>query len=461
MRHLRLAERLFNQPLMISEAKLNVIQSVFARQSGLALSGAAPAGEMIQVSEEDQVRAGYTAKNGVGVIGIYGPLMHRVLDMEFPSGGPTTYSDIRGAFDLALADDAVQGIVLDIDSPGGEVCGVFDLADHIFQARGIKPITAVVNESAYSAAYLLASAAERIVIPRTGGAGSIGVIATHADFSRAEDEAGITVTHVYAGARKADFSPHMALSPEAAAILQRLVDDTYALFVDTVAHYRGMNVKDVRGTQAGLYVGKKAVAAKLADRVMPVDQALTDAPRGKGTRLVAASHPKKEQHMTIEELRQEQPELVAQLEAEARQGLLTEAQAKELSAAAVDQALAAAEAPPEKADAAAVIALCDGAGLSFLAAEAIKGGLSLEAVHNRIDRANDCKDVLVAAKAEPTDALLLAAANADPADVARHVIDVVATGGKEISGQHTGKALAEQGVKSPNHTAIYAQYRPR
>lgn len=329
MRYLRIAERLFNRPLMVSESKLNVLLSLFGQRSGLALAGL-PTVDMIEVSDGDRRRAGYSAKNGIGLIGIYGPLMHRRLDMEFPSGGPTTYAELRQAFDLALADDAVQGIVLDIDSPGGEVSGAFDLADHIYRSRSIKPITAVVNESAYSAAYLLASAASRIVIPRTGGAGSIGVIATHADFSRAEEAQGITVTHVYAGARKADFSPHVPLSPEAVARLQETVNDTYALFVDTVARHRGLKTQAVRDTQAGIFEGEKAVAHKLADEVSAVDHAIANAPKGKGTKLIAAStHATRKEirTMKVSELKEQNPDLVAQIEAEARKGMIAQAAA--------------------------------------------------------------------------------------------------------------------------------------
>lgn len=342
MRHLRIAERLFNRPLMISEAKLAVLQHLFGQKSGMDLLGlpAAPAPELAEVSDKERRRAGYSARNGVGVIGIHGPLMHRVLEMEFPSGGPTTYADIRRAFDLALVDDEVEAVVLDIDSPGGEVHGAFDLADHIHQARGGKPITAVVNESAFSAAYLLASAADRVVLPRTGGAGSIGVIATHADFSRAEDAAGITVTHVYAGARKADFSPHRPLSPDAVAALQELVNDTYALFVDTVARNRGLSARAVRDTQAAVFEGEKAVAARLADEVSSVDRAVTAARRTHSpaiavTAAVSATA-EEDRTMTLPELREKHPDLVAQIEAEARKGMIAQADADTAVAAATE-----------------------------------------------------------------------------------------------------------------------------
>lgn len=338
MKNLRITELLFNRPLMISEAKLNVIEKVLGPRFNLDLSGL-PSAQMAQISEQERTRAGYRVYNGVGIIGVYGPLLHRLLASEFPSGGPTTYADIRSAFDLALVDDAVQSIVLDIDSPGGEVHGAFDLADYIYQARSLKPSTAIINESAYSAGYLLASAAGRIVIPRTGGAGSIGVIATHADFSRAEDVAGITVTHVIAGARKADFSPHQPLSSEALVSLQEMVDDTYELFVDTVARNRGLKVQQVRETEAGIFEGKKAVAKKLADEVSAADKAIANTVNRRtivsapGQRAAAAG--KEHRTMTLQELREQHPDLVAQIEAAARQGMIAQAEADTLRTEAV------------------------------------------------------------------------------------------------------------------------------
>ena len=328
MKYLHIAERLFNRPLMIAEPKLNVILHLFGQRSGVDLVGL-PHAELAAVSDRERQRAGYRVQDGTAIIGIHGPLLHRRMDMDFPSGGPMTYAEIRAALDTALNDDAVQSIVLDVDSPGGEVSGAFDLADHIYQARGAKPITAVVDESAYSAGYLIASAASRIVLPRTAGVGSVGVISTHADFSRAEDAAGISVTHIYAGERKADFSPHRPLSDNALASLQAMVDDTYALFVDTVARNRGMKTQAVRDTQAGIFEGQKAVDLKLADAVTAADKAIADARRGVApkTRAAHVAHPKEKKAMTLEELKENHPDLFAQIQTEARQGLIAQAEA--------------------------------------------------------------------------------------------------------------------------------------
>ncbi len=338
MKNLRVAELLFNRPLMISESKLNVILHALGPRFSLDMNTLPPGVAMAQISDQERNRVGYKVSAGIGIIGIYGPLMHRVMASDYPSGGPTTYADIRRSFDTAMADDAVLEVVMELDGPGGEVHGVFDLADHIFHARGQKPITAVINESAHSATYLLASAADRIIIPRTGSVGSVGVIATHADFSRAEDAAGITVTHVFAGARKADFSPHQPLGNEAQALLQGMVNDTYEMFVETVARNRRMSVKAVKATEAGIYEGKKAVSAGLADEVQAADKAIATS-RGKtGRTMITATtqHTStKEESMKLEELKTNHPDLVSQIETEARQGMIAAADAAAAQATAV------------------------------------------------------------------------------------------------------------------------------
>lgn len=344
MKNIRIAELLFNRPLMISEAKLNTILHALGPRFNLDM-GVVPKQETAVLSSDERRRAGYQVQDGVAVIGVYGPLVHRALASDYPSGGPTTYGAIRTSFDTALADDGVRSIVFDIDSPGGEVNGVFDLADHIFESRGIKTITAISNESAYSGGYLLASAASRIILPRTAGVGSVGVIATHVDFSRAEDAEGLTVTHVFAGARKADFSPHQPLSNEAMGVLQGMVNDTYELFIETIARNRKMSTKAVRDTQAGLFEGKKAVAVGFADEVSRVDKAIAGIKNKCRTMISASGKSRmittKENTMDAQTLRQEHPEAVAEIESAAREGMITNQAAAEAQAAAVTAAITA------------------------------------------------------------------------------------------------------------------------
>ena len=138
---------------------------------------------MMTDSEPEPAR-GYEVLGGVAIIPVEGTLVAK-LGMLCPYSGMTGYDGIRVNFLTALADDAVRAIVLDIDSPGGECSGLFDLVDTIVAGRGVKPIRAILTEVAFSAAYAIASAADRISVPRTGGVGSIGVVCMHVDWSRA------------------------------------------------------------------------------------------------------------------------------------------------------------------------------------------------------------------------------------------------------------------------------------
>ena len=207
-----------------------------------------------------------SVENGIGVLSIEGPLFARFGIESWWYGG-SAYDVIGAAFDMLLADAGVTQIVLLIDSPGGTVTGCFELADKIYAARGQKPITAVASDSAYSAAYAIASAADRIVIPRSGGLGSIGVRCQHVDISRALDRIGYTVTTIVSGSKKADFDSTAPLSDSARSEMQDEVNRLADIFVETVARNRGLDADAVRGLQAGCLFGPSAIAAGLGDAI--------------------------------------------------------------------------------------------------------------------------------------------------------------------------------------------------
>ncbi len=165
---------------------------------------------------------------------IHGTLVRRTVGLEAESG-LMSYATIGAELDAALANPAVRAILLDLDSPGGEAGGVFDLAERIRAAAQVKPVWAVANDLAFSAAYALAAGASRLFVSRTGGVGSIGVIALHVDQSAQDARAGLAYTPVFAGARKNDLDPHAPLTAAAHAVLQAEVDRIYELFVNSVA----------------------------------------------------------------------------------------------------------------------------------------------------------------------------------------------------------------------------------
>ena len=270
-----LAARLFGAPLLIHRPKLDVILSVLGSRVGLA-DLSAPTGFVQPDRSAAQSNVGAVVgpgQSGIAVIPIYGTLVRRTQGLEAQSG-LTSYAGIAQSLETALADPSVAAILLDIDSPGGESSGVFDLADRIRAATAIKPVWAVANDMAFSAAYALGSAASRLIVSRTGGVGSIGVIAMHVDQSVKDQQDGIAYTAVFAGDRKNDLNPHAPISGEAQSFLQGEVNRIYDLFATTVAKHRGMGVNTIKSTQAALFFGADAVASGLADDVGTLDDAL-------------------------------------------------------------------------------------------------------------------------------------------------------------------------------------------
>lgn len=262
---IHLASRLFGTPLLIARPKLDVILSVLGPRLGLPdtqTNVALP-----------PTRTAKPIQPGMAVIPVYGTLVKRTLGLEAASG-LTSYAQIADDIDAALKDPAVDGILLDIDSPGGEASGVFELAEHIRKASETKPVWAHANDSAFSAAYAIASAANRITLSKTAGVGSIGVIALHVDQSQHDAKEGLTYTAIYAGSHKNDLSPHQPLTESAHDALQSEVDRLYGMFVSQVAEMRSLDPKKVIGTEAGLFFGDNAIEVGLADDVGTFEQTL-------------------------------------------------------------------------------------------------------------------------------------------------------------------------------------------
>ena len=283
-----LSQRVFNVPLAISEQKAEVIIAALADRLGIAHMLRAD-GETVQLvphawdddgdvvdtnrrSRASSRDTGYDLVEGVAVIPIVGTLVQKNGTLR-PYSGMTGYDGIRQAFLTAVTDPDVQAIVLDVDSCGGEVAGCFDLVDQIYESRGDKPIWSILNECAYSAAYALASAADRVIVPRTGGTGSIGVVCCHVDFSKALDKAGVAVTFIQYGARKTEGAAEQPLTDGALARFQQDIDTLGELFVKTVARNRGISADAVRATEAGTYLGQSGVDLGLADLVASPDAA--------------------------------------------------------------------------------------------------------------------------------------------------------------------------------------------
>ncbi len=265
------AARLYGTPLLIARAKLDVILAAL----GPRLSGRM-AFPLDSDDPPDQPEIEVTA-DGIAIVPVVGTLVARSSYLGAASG-LTGYGDIAERIEAAATDPAVRAILLDVDSPGGEVGGLFDLVDQIqvIRAQCGKPIWAVADEAALSAAYAIACVADRLYVTQTGEVGSVGVVAVHVDESGADAQAGLAWSFIHAGAAKVDGNPHQPLSDSARAALQADVDALYGKFVALVAKCRKQPPEAIRATEAATYRGDQAVAAGLADRVGTLRQALAD-----------------------------------------------------------------------------------------------------------------------------------------------------------------------------------------
>jgi signal peptide peptidase SppA len=268
----RLASRVFDTPHLIQPEKGRVIISALSERLGVK-----PLidGVFFWDEDEEKDRAVYDVVDGVAIIDVSGTLVAKAGAMDAMSG-LTSYQALGQHLERALADRSVDAILFDIDSPGGECAGCFELADKIHAARQKKPIYAVANPLAASGAYAIAAAASKVFAPAVSYVGSIGVYTVHVDQSKYDAERGVAYEYTYAGARKIDGNPHAPMTDEARKATQERIDSLYGIFVASVAHNRGMTEDAVRATEAGVLLGEQALAAGLIDTVGGRDEALAE-----------------------------------------------------------------------------------------------------------------------------------------------------------------------------------------
>lgn len=269
-------QAIYDSVWAIQPDKLATIIAVAERHaSGQKLAAEQVAEIMAAGRRGDPVQSGTVA-----VLGVYGTIIPRG-DMLVESSGAVSTTRIAANLRAALADPAVGAIVLDISSPGGAVQGVQELATEIFAAREVKPIVAVANHLAASAAYWIGVAANELYVAPSGEVGSIGVFAAHQDHSKALEQAGVTVNLISAGKFKTEGSPYAPLDEEARAAIQARVDDYYNAFTKGVAQGRGVPVADVRGGFGeGRVVGAaEAVRLGMADKIGTLEEAIVRAAR--------------------------------------------------------------------------------------------------------------------------------------------------------------------------------------
>lgn len=262
----------------VHEQKMNEILAFLE----LKLSGGSSSADAIAAIQAANTlsasRAASTSSSGgkaIAVIPVYGIIMHRpAMDISGPGGCSTQILSqrIRNAMD----DPNVGSIVLDVDSPGGDVDGVDELATEIFNARKKKKITAVSNCLCASAAYYLASQASEVVVSPSSQIGSIGVYCMHEDDSEMLAKLGVNLTLIKFGENKAEGNNLAPLTDSAREHMQEMVDTYGAMFEKAVARGRRVTQDEVHKKfgQGRMFDAKTAVKLGLADRVATLEEVL-------------------------------------------------------------------------------------------------------------------------------------------------------------------------------------------
>ena len=264
---IRLTSKLYDTPHLISETALNkVMQVLESRNNG---------DFQLAIKEKDKKKnreVAYNSDTMIGMVTVSGPLTY--IEYEAMCGEESSsYQQIKGEFDAMLKSGA-KTIVMDIDSPGGEAYQAFETARYIREQadKHDAKIISYVDGLAASAAYVLASISDEIVMNPMAEVGSIGVVVKLRNVNKAMQQMGIEDTYVYAGKSKVPFTAEGEFSESFLEDLQSKVDVLYSHFVEHVAHMREMEKESVINTEAKTFLADRAIELKLADKQMTVDE---------------------------------------------------------------------------------------------------------------------------------------------------------------------------------------------
>lgn len=257
---IRVLSRIKSEPWAITRESMDTILEIAARENESPQAVAAKLGRPLENSYDTEIR------DGIAILSINGPLF-RYANLFTALSGATSYDLLARDFAAAVDNPSVESILLNIDSPGGEASGVSEFADMIYAARSKKPIVAYVGGCGASAAYWLASAADRIIIDETAMLGSIGVVLGVQDSSERDAKAGIKRMEIVSA--QSPYKRVDASSDEGQSRLQARVDALAEVFVAKVARNRNTDVDTVLKDfgQGDVFVGQAAVNAGLADRI--------------------------------------------------------------------------------------------------------------------------------------------------------------------------------------------------
>ncbi|VEA68468.1 Probable protease sohB [Serratia rubidaea] len=280
-----IASMAFNEPLLLEPAYARVFFCALGKELGvgrvidsatntvfdqpqMAEVAAAYGGSRTSVTDH-----GYDIQDRIAIVPVSGTLVSKSASLR-PYSGMTGYNGIVTRLQLAVNNPDVDGILLDMDTPGGMVAGGFDAADMVARLREQKPIWALANDMSCSAGQLLASACSRRLVTQTAKTGSIGVLMAHSNYAGNMEQLGVDVTLIFSGAHKVDGNPWGALPEDVRKSFQKKMDAMRQMFAEKVSAYSGLSVRAVLDTEAAVYTGQESVDVGLSDELVVNTDAL-------------------------------------------------------------------------------------------------------------------------------------------------------------------------------------------
>lgn len=270
---MRILTRLQAEPWAMRREEMGILLDIAQRKNESPEAVAQKLGRPLENTYAMEMR------DGVAILPVSGPLFRYASWFTMVSGA-TSYDLLALDFAKALADPNVKSILLNIDSPGGEVNGVAEFADQIFSARGQKKITAYIGGLGASAAYWIASAADEIVAADTAMIGSLGTVTQVTDTRERDAKAGVKTFTIVSSQ-----SPFKRLDPSTDAgmgKMQALVDSLSDVFIGKVARNRAVSVETVMQNygQGDVFVGAAAVNAGMIDRLGSYESVVSELQSG-------------------------------------------------------------------------------------------------------------------------------------------------------------------------------------
>jgi signal peptide peptidase SppA len=215
--------------------------------------------------EPEEEREAYETEDGIATIKIEGVIGKKLPKWMAEIFGMTDVDDIAALMELANSDTEVRGIMLDIDSPGGSVTGIPELAQQIRDSE--KPVFAYSDNLMASAAYWLASGASGIFASESALVGSIGAFIPIADMRRMYEMAGIEMEIIKAGDLKAAGYPGTSLTQGQRDDFRKSIEHVYSMFTTFVLDRQGADPVPESAMQGQDFYGDQALGVGLVDEI--------------------------------------------------------------------------------------------------------------------------------------------------------------------------------------------------